>query len=368
MMSQDRNINNLPNPSHEDSQSYPTQEPAGYIPNPFQPGSSNGKNEMPVQTPPVLSHPKLSKDDEQGGGQWGNFTGLESKEIRRVFIRKVYLILSIQLLITFGLIAVFHFTPLIREYVRSPDGQWLYFASYFVFLVTYCILVCSKSAGRKFPVNLILLGIVTLSMSYMMGMISAYYEIESVLIAVGITTIVCFGITLFSFQTKYDFTSCFGILLIMSLALIAFGFICIFTYSRIMYTIYAGLGAVAFSIFLAVDTQLIMGGKRHEISAEDHISASLMLYIDVIYIFVYILSLFGIRNGILHTWWHNNADYNDNLPVADDHVRASTVYHVQISTEGTNEYILYDSFTYMTIPRGGREKWEYNDSDGAEFA
>ncbi|CAF3558525.1 unnamed protein product [Rotaria sp. Silwood1] len=347
MMSQDRNINNLPNPSHEDSQSYPTQEPSGYIPNPFQPGSSNGKNEMPVQTPPVLLHPKLSKDDEQGGGQWGNFTGLESKEIRRVFIRKVYLILSIQLLITFGLIAVFHFTtvfndeqgggqwgnftgleskeirrvfirkvylilsiqllitfgliavfhftPLIREYVRSPDGQWLYFASYFVFLVTYCILVCSKSAGRKFPVNLILLGIVTLSMSYMMGMISAYYEIESVLIAVGITTIVCFGITLFSFQTKYDFTSCFGILLIMSLALIAFGFICIFTYSRIMYTIYAGLGAVAFSIFLAVDTQLIMGGKRHEISAEDHISASLMLYIDVIYIFVYILSLFGIR-------------------------------------------------------------------------
>ncbi|CAF4903339.1 unnamed protein product, partial [Rotaria sp. Silwood2] len=63
----------------------------------------------------------------------------------------------------------------------------------------------------------------------------------------------------------------------------------------ILYTIYAGVGAVVFSIFLAVDTQMIMGGKRHEISAEDHVFASLMLYIDIVYIFIYILSLIGNR-------------------------------------------------------------------------
>lgn len=27
-----------------------------------------------------------------------------------------------------------------------------------------------------------------------------------------------------------------------------------------------------------------------------------------------------------------------------------------------------NSFTYMSIPRGGRQKWEYDSSDGAEFA
>ncbi|CAF3966999.1 unnamed protein product, partial [Rotaria sp. Silwood1] len=63
----------------------------------------------------------------------------------------------------------------------------------------------------------------------------------------------------------------------------------------IMYTIYAGLGALAFSIFLAVDTQLIMGGKRHEISAEDHVFASIMLYLDIVYIFIYLLQLIGDR-------------------------------------------------------------------------
>ncbi|CAF1520120.1 unnamed protein product, partial [Rotaria sordida] len=233
--------------------------------------------------------------DEQGGDQWGNFTGLERKKIRCAFIRKVYLILLIQLSITFGLIAICHFIPSIHKYVRSSDGKWLYFVSYFVFFVTYFTLVWSKSAARKFPCNLILLAIVTLSMGYMLGMISAYYKIESVLIAVGITGFVCLGITLFSFQTKYDFTLCFGVLFIITLVILALTFICIFTFSRIMFTIYAGLGAIAFSIFLAVDTQLIMGGKRHEISAEDHVFASLMLYIDIAQIFILILSLFGIR-------------------------------------------------------------------------
>jgi len=117
----------------------------------------------------------LKIDDEQGTGEWGTFNGLESKEIRRVFIRKVYSILMIQLLITFGLIALFHFTyvlfsnkiflkinlsrPSIREYVRSPNGQWVYWTSYVVFLVTYIVLVCCKSVGRRFPLNIVLLGI-----------------------------------------------------------------------------------------------------------------------------------------------------------------------------------------------------------------
>ncbi|CAF3670303.1 unnamed protein product [Rotaria sordida] len=88
----------------------------------------------------------------------------------------VYSILLIQLSIAFGLVASFQFIP---------NGRWLYFT-----------LFGSKNAGRKFPLNLILLAIVTLSMGYMMGMISVYYKIELVLIAVGITTFVCFAMVI----------------------------------------------------------------------------------------------------------------------------------------------------------------------------
>jgi len=269
------------------NQGYPPQQS-----NPY------GQNQAPFQpVPPMVPRPDFPKDEEQGGagGGWGNFGGLDDKRIRQVFVRKVYLILSIQLLITFGIIAIFHFQPDIRTYVKSSNGQWLYFTSYVVFLVVYLALVCSKRAARRFPLNMILLGVLTLSMSYMMGMISAYYTTDSVLKAVGITVFVCLGITLFSMQTKYDFTNCFGVLFVISLALMGFGIVCIITRSAALSNIYAGLGAVAFSIFLAVDTQLIIGGKRHEISAEDHVFASIMLYLDVVYIFIYILQLLGQR-------------------------------------------------------------------------
>jgi len=64
-------------------------------------------------------------------------------------------------------------------------------------------------------------------------MISVYYTAQSVLSALGITAIVCLGVTLFSFQTKYDFTNCFGVLLVIALALLGFGIACIFTYSNV---------------------------------------------------------------------------------------------------------------------------------------
>ncbi|CAF1009124.1 unnamed protein product [Adineta steineri] len=302
-MSHDPNTFNNPYPPQGAYQPYPPQQPDAYqhFPPPQgggypgQPGAGYGQSQMPFQPPPMLPRPDFPKDDEPAAGGWGNFNGLESKEIRRVFIRKVYSILLVQLLVTFGIIALFHFTPSIRSYIRSSDGQWLYWTSYVVFLVTYMSIICCKTAARRFPVNLILLGMLTISMGYMMGMISAFYKIDSVLIAVGITAFVCLGVTIFSFQTKYDFTSCFGVLFVISIALMGFGIVCIFTRSQILYTVYAGLGAVAFSIFLAVDTQLIMGGKRHEISAEDHILASVMLYIDIVYIFLYILTLLGNR-------------------------------------------------------------------------
>jgi len=89
-----------------------------------------------------------------------------------------------------------------------------------------------------------------------------------------------------------------------------------------------------------------------------------------IYLNIIIYSIVGstIINNKIHTWWHNNIEYNDNSPVEDNSVRCSTIYNVQITTTDLNQTNIYDSFVYMSIPRGGRQKWEYNDSDGAEFA
>lgn len=44
--------------------------------------------------------------------------------------------------------------------------------------------------------------ILTVSLSYMVGMIASFYNTEAVIMAVGITTAVCFTVVIFSLQVR----------------------------------------------------------------------------------------------------------------------------------------------------------------------
>ena len=52
---------------------------------------------------------------------------------------------------------------------------------------------------------------------FMLGTVSAFYEQDAVIMAAGITAAVTIGLTLFAFQTKWDFTTCGGKFLVSSL-------------------------------------------------------------------------------------------------------------------------------------------------------
>lgn len=164
-----------------------------------------------------------------------------------------------------------------------------------VFLTLYITLVCCESVRRKHPHNIILLAIFTLAFSYMTGTIASFYDTKSVVIALGTTAGVCLLVTVFASQTKYDFTKCAGVLFVLSMVLFLFGFITIFTYNQSYYIdiVYGCLGALVFTLFLAFDVQLVMGGKKHELGPEEHILGAILLYIDIVYIFLFILSIFG---------------------------------------------------------------------------
>ena len=164
-----------------------------------------------------------------------------------------------------------------------------------MFIITYFTLICCEGVRRSHPGNLIMLGVFTLAMSFMTGVITTTYKIDSVMLALGICAVCCVAVTLFSFNTKYDFTSCAGVLFVLMIGLIIFGFVLIFVRSPIAEKIYAGLGAMLFMAFLAFDTQMIMGGKKIEISPEEHVFATIHLYMDIVQIFLFLLQLFGER-------------------------------------------------------------------------
>lgn len=214
------------------------------------------------------------------------------QSIRRGFIRKVYSILTVQLSMTLAMIALFLYEPKTRHFVQTRIE--LFIIAIIVFLVAMIALACCGEVRRKAPMNYVLLFLFTLSFGFLMAVSASRYRKDEVLMAVGITAAVCVGLTLFAFQTKWDFTMMGGILFVAVIILFVFGIVAIFVRSKVVSMIYASLGALIFSIYLIYDTQLMLGGKhKYSISPEEYVFAALNLYLDIVQIFMYILSIIG---------------------------------------------------------------------------
>ncbi|XP_053297685.1 fas apoptotic inhibitory molecule 2b isoform X2 [Pleuronectes platessa] len=219
----------------------------------------------------------------------------DDKNIRRTFIRKVYAILMVQLFVSVAIVSLFTFCAPVRYYIQTHPG--LYMASYMMFLFTYIALSCCGNLRRQFPTNIILLVIFTLSISFMMGFVSSFYNTKSVMLCLGITALVCLSVTIFSFQSKIDVTSCQGVLfslcMVMLLCAIAMSIVIPFGYVPWLHALYAVIGAILFTLFLAFDTQMLLGNKRYSISPEEYVFATLSLYLDIIYLFSFLLQIMG---------------------------------------------------------------------------
>ncbi|XP_054827111.1 protein lifeguard 3-like isoform X2 [Eublepharis macularius] len=273
---------------------YPQPPPygAGYP----QPGG------YPQPVPPMPTHPMNFGDnygcsDTDGNGtfssaDWGD------KKVRHNFIRKVYSIISVQLLVTVGIIAIFTFVTPVSSFVRR--NMAVYYVSYAVFFVTYLVLACCEGPRRRFPWNIILLSVFTLALSFMTGTIASAYSTRAVLLAGIITAIVAIIVTIFCFQTKVDFTSCTGLFCVLGIVVMVTGIITAivlsFKYIYWLHMLYAAIGAIAFTLFLAYDTQLVLGNRKHSMSPEEYVYGALTIYTDIVYIFTFLLQIVGSRD------------------------------------------------------------------------
>merc|ERR1711902_322024 len=151
---------------------------------------------------------------------------------------------------------------------------------------------CCESVRRKTPTNFIFLTVFTACEGVMLGTVSTFYDVDAVLIAVGITAGVTFALTVFAFQTKIDFTACGGMLCALLVILM------ILPKTKWVMVGFGSAGALIFSLYIIYDTQLMMGGKhKYSLSPEEYIFAALNIYLDVINLFMYILMIVGFSRG-----------------------------------------------------------------------
>jgi len=229
---------------------------------------------------------KIEKDEFYKGlmsGEQGHYA--EEEVIHKGFIRKVYGILSFQLLLTFATAAVMSLHKGIREYVISSIG-WFY-ASLVLSIVTLVALICYKN---RHPHNMILLTLWTFVEAYTIGVVTAIYtdagKGDIVLQALFITMAVFIGLTIFTVQSKINFSFlgaalglCLWILILWGLIIAVFGWKDDYLYSL--------FGAIVFSLYIVFDTWLL----HARLDPDEYILAAISLYLDIINLFLHILSL-----------------------------------------------------------------------------
>ncbi|NWX80395.1 LFG2 protein, partial [Alca torda] len=183
-------------------------------------GMKSGAYPPPPSVPlhPSWAYVDPSTSPSYGSGGYPGDTEMlttfswDDRNVRRVFIRKVYAILMVQLLVTIIIVAFFTFCEPVKGYIQTHSA-W-YWASYAVFFVTYLILACCSGPRRK--THLVFFSVFYPSLFTLTG---CYYDTKSVLLCLGITALVCLSVTIFSFQTKFDFTSYQGVLFVMLMVL-----------------------------------------------------------------------------------------------------------------------------------------------------
>ncbi|KAG7229417.1 hypothetical protein INR49_012808 [Caranx melampygus] len=221
-------------------------------------------------------------------------TGFSDAAIRRGFIRKVYLTLMIQLLVTVGIICAFLYWSTLRQWVWA--NHWFSYTMMTAVMVLIVALSCCDNLRRQVPLNFIALGLFTIVEGLMLGSVAVYFDAEAVMWAVGATALVSFALSLFAMQSKWDFTAANGSLWVFAWTLFSFALLCAIFRSQYLYILYACLGTLLFSLYLVFDTQLILGGKhrKYQVSPEEYVFAALNLYLDIVNLFLLLLQLIGL--------------------------------------------------------------------------
>lgn len=220
---------------------------------------------------------------------------LESPELRWSFIRKIYSILTIQLLATIAVAAtVVSVRPIATFFVSTGAGLALYIV---LIIMPFIVLCPLYYYHQKHPVNYFLLGIFTISLAFVVGLTCAFTSGKVILESVILTAVVVVSLTLYTFwaaRRGHDFNFLGPFLFGAVMVLMVFAIIQIlFPLGRISVMIYGCLASLIFCGYIIYDTDNLI--KRY--SYDEYIWAAVSLYLDIINLFLSLLTIFRAADG-----------------------------------------------------------------------
>ncbi|CAG5186663.1 uncharacterized protein ALTATR162_LOCUS11662 [Alternaria atra] len=232
--------------------------------------------------------PRGENDNLPDDFKFGGVVAEATLDIRMAFIRKVYAILTVQLLATAAVSALSMMSESYKSFIQqTPSLMWASLIGSFVFLgLTFW-------KRKSYPTNLLFLAGFTAMEAYSISVIVSFTDSKIVLQALFFTLGIFIALSLFACQSKYDFTSWIPYLFGALWVVVLFGFMSMFfPKSSTVELGYGVVCALIFSGYILVDTQMIM---RHY-HVEEEIAASISLYLDIINLFLAILRILNSQN------------------------------------------------------------------------
>ncbi|CAN6171109.1 unnamed protein product [Urochloa humidicola] len=210
---------------------------------------------------------------------------IESPELRWAFIRKVYVLVAMQLMATVAVASAVYLVPAIGRFfsARTPASLAAFIA---IILAPIILMVPMLFLRKRHPINLVLLALFTVSMSCAVGLGCLSRKGIVIIEAAALTLVVVLGLTLYTFwaaKRGHDFRFLGPFLAAACLILMLYWIAqMLLPMGSVGTTVYGCLAALVFSGFLIYNTDNLI--KRH--GYDEYVTAAISLYLDTVNIFM----------------------------------------------------------------------------------
>ncbi|URE23281.1 hypothetical protein MUK42_26197 [Musa troglodytarum] len=210
---------------------------------------------------------------------------IESPQLRWAFIRKVYTIVALQIVITIGVAAAINLIAPVRDFLLDRST-----ASFVAGVAIMILPFLGTYANERHPINFVLLTLFTVCIGFAVGLACTTRGGAAILEAATLTAAVVGGLTLYTFwaaKRGHDFSFLGPFLFAALLALTIFSLIqVLFPMGTMTTRVFGCISAVVFAGFIIYDTDNLI--KRH--SYDQYVCAAISLYLDIINLFLALLS------------------------------------------------------------------------------
>ena len=215
-------------------------------------------------------------------------------KIFKGFLYKVYGIISVQLLITLIVILIFQNESINNYFKNRPTlTGFLDFISSIGFIATLIVLILKKDLSKQVPYNYISLFIMTFFLSIMCAFFSLSFTKDSVVFCIVLTLISSVAISIYAYYSTVNWGIVLALIIVALSQCIGFLFMLFLLRNSFLEKVLCFLGTLLFGVYLVYDTQVIMKKFGETYGVDDYIYAAIQLYLDIINLFMAILSVFG---------------------------------------------------------------------------